>query len=156
MSQRPRLPGIARRQNDFIVADRHTVEEVTEAHSGQQRPSWNTLGLSPRPAVVVTQQDVSPLSYRHQPLVRRRNTEKKRTRGERRSFGKSAAAPGRAAGVSGSCAVDCGPVGGGQPGAMLVRQREDQPGAAAARCGRSSIGPLSSAAHWAGSRQACA
>ena len=90
MSERPRLPGIARRQNDFVVADRHAVQEVTEAHSGQQRPSWNSLGLSPRPTVIVTQKDVSSVSDRHQPLVRGRDTEKKRTRRERRTFGKSA------------------------------------------------------------------
>jgi hypothetical protein len=89
VSQSPRLPGIARRQNDFVVADRHTFQEVTEAYSGQQRPSWNTLSLSPRQTVVVTQQYVPPLSHRHQPLVSRGDIEKKRARGERRMFGKS-------------------------------------------------------------------
>jgi hypothetical protein len=77
VSQRPRLPGIARRQNHFVVTDRHTFPEVTEAHPGQQRPSWNTLSLSPRPTLVVTQQYVTPLSHRHQPLTRRGQIDKK-------------------------------------------------------------------------------
>ena len=89
MSQGPCLPGIARRQNDFVVADRHAFQEVTEAHTGQQRPSWNAVSLSPRLPVVVTQQDVPPLSHRHQALARRGNIEKKRASRKRRMFGQS-------------------------------------------------------------------
>jgi len=78
-----------RHQNDFVVADRHTLLGVTEADSGQQRSSWNALGLPPTLAVVVTQQDVTPLAHRHQPLARKGNIEKQRAGSERRMFGEN-------------------------------------------------------------------
>jgi hypothetical protein len=89
VSKRPRPSGVARRQNDFVVANRHTFPGVDEADSGQQRPSWNAVSLPPRLPVVVTQQDVPPLSHRHQALARRGNIEKKRASRKRRMFGQS-------------------------------------------------------------------